>query len=533
MNKYKKLTFILIIVLAFALRFYKLGQIPTSLDWDENSNAYNAYSILKTGRDEYGNFLPLTNRSFDDYKPPLYMYLNVMTIPIFGLTPFASRLPSAFLGTATVILAYYLAKFLFRNQKIINVELASQISMLLLATSPWHAHFSRVGFEANVGLFCAVSAITTFLYGLKKRKLLPLSALLFAISAYSYHSVRIYLPLLFLATIYVYRNEIKTLSKKIILSFLIIASIFTLPVLVFTPRDAITERFNAATSELRREEAEKAIKYIKQDQKEHIPFASIIDNRRLFTFSTILDNYLWHFDLNYLFIKGDDNFRHHIEGQGMLYLWQLPFILMGIFQLIKNRSRETTLILLWLLIAPIAAAPARPAPHAIRSEAMVIPFILITAFTICQLVAKKGMIAKMLLASTILAASFSFIVYLHDYFIHYPLEQSAPWQYGYNTAAEETDKLKTHYEKIKVDGALEQAYIFWLFSTKFDPSVYQKNGSRNGFDKYVFNSPAPTSPSELYVSTAGKFPENFIILKTINYPNGEAAIKIGYPQTNK
>ena len=43
-----------IIILAFILRFYKLGQIPPSLDWDETAHGYNAYSILKTARDEYG-----------------------------------------------------------------------------------------------------------------------------------------------------------------------------------------------------------------------------------------------------------------------------------------------------------------------------------------------------------------------------------------------------------------------------------------------------------------------------------------------
>jgi len=111
-----------ILVLAFILRFYKLGEIPLSLDWDENSNAYNAYSILKTGRDEYGNFLPITNRSFDDYKPPLYMYLNVVTVAIFGLTPFAARLPSAFFGFLTVPAMYFLARKIFEKALRIKKE---------------------------------------------------------------------------------------------------------------------------------------------------------------------------------------------------------------------------------------------------------------------------------------------------------------------------------------------------------------------------------------------------------------------------
>src|SRR3990167_2972888 len=98
----RKALFIAILFLCLTLRFYKITQVPASLNWDENSNAYNAYSILKTAKDEYGNFLPLVNRSFDDYKPPLYMYLNVPTVAAFGLTPFAARLPSAIFGTLCI-----------------------------------------------------------------------------------------------------------------------------------------------------------------------------------------------------------------------------------------------------------------------------------------------------------------------------------------------------------------------------------------------------------------------------------------------
>src|SRR3990167_968883 len=188
-----------ILVLAFILRFYKLGEIPLSLDWDENSNAYNAYSILKTGRDEYGNFLPLTNRSFDDYKPPLYMYLNIPAVAIFGLTPLAARLPSAIFGFLTIPFIYLLTKKLFKDEKI------AILSTLFLAISPWHIQFSRVGFEATVGLFFAVAAITAFLYGLANKKYLISSAIFLGFSAYSYHTERIFVPLLFIASFIIFK----------------------------------------------------------------------------------------------------------------------------------------------------------------------------------------------------------------------------------------------------------------------------------------------------------------------------------------
>src|SRR5258706_10515409 len=102
--------FCCIIILAIVLRFFQLGTNPPSLDWDEASIGYNAYSILKTGADEYGNKLPSTIRSFGDYKPPVYIYLDVPSVAFFGLNEVGVRFPSALFGSLSVLVMYFLAK---------------------------------------------------------------------------------------------------------------------------------------------------------------------------------------------------------------------------------------------------------------------------------------------------------------------------------------------------------------------------------------------------------------------------------------
>src|SRR3989344_1405842 len=95
----KNLLIFLVILLAFILRFYHLNLTPPSLYWDEASLGYNAYSILKTARDEHGKFLPITNfAAFGDYKPSGYIYLTVPAIAVFDLNEFSVRLPSVFFG---------------------------------------------------------------------------------------------------------------------------------------------------------------------------------------------------------------------------------------------------------------------------------------------------------------------------------------------------------------------------------------------------------------------------------------------------
>src|SRR5579864_3396492 len=94
-----------IVLLAAFLRFFQLGVNPPSLTWDEVAWGYNAYSLGIDGRDEFGKFLPYQYlESFGDFKPPVYAYLDSIPIKVFGLNEFATRFPSAFLGTLTVLL---------------------------------------------------------------------------------------------------------------------------------------------------------------------------------------------------------------------------------------------------------------------------------------------------------------------------------------------------------------------------------------------------------------------------------------------
>src|SRR5579885_1751166 len=114
----KNIILIAIVLFAAVLRFYQLGSNPPSLTWDEVAWGYNAYALGIDGRDEFGRFLPVTYlESFGDYKPPVYAYLDVIPIKIFGLTEFATRLPSALAGIGTVLVTFFLTLRLFSHSK--------------------------------------------------------------------------------------------------------------------------------------------------------------------------------------------------------------------------------------------------------------------------------------------------------------------------------------------------------------------------------------------------------------------------------
>ena len=76
-NKKENYLLILVSLIGAFLYFYNLGSIPPGLYLDEAGTGYNAYSILKTGKDEYGHFLPLSIKSFGDWKLPMSVYLTI------------------------------------------------------------------------------------------------------------------------------------------------------------------------------------------------------------------------------------------------------------------------------------------------------------------------------------------------------------------------------------------------------------------------------------------------------------------------
>src|SRR5258708_3903637 len=181
---------IIAILIAIITRGYKLGEAPAGLYLDEAGQGYSAYSILKTGKDEFGKSFPIVFRSFTDFKTSVYVYLVVPLIPIFGLTTFTVRFPSFIFSILTIPVLYFLIKHLSKN------NLLALISVILLSISPWHILFGRTNFECNVALFFFLAGSLAFYISLKKPWVLIISAILFAIAIPSYHAQRIVTPLM-------------------------------------------------------------------------------------------------------------------------------------------------------------------------------------------------------------------------------------------------------------------------------------------------------------------------------------------------
>lgn len=556
----RRIFLILIIFLATVLRFYQLGKTPISLEWDEVAIGYDAYSILKTGRDQFGKFLPLTFRSLDDYKPPIYEYLTVPSVALFDLNEFSVRFPSAFIGTLTVIATYWLVLAIFSKLKGFerySVKIAL-LSAFLLSVSPWHLQFSRAAFEVNVSVFITVMAVSLFLYGLSKPKYFILSAVFFGLDLFSYHSARIVAPLLLLSLFILFNRSLPT--RKYILSFFLIFAVFTgafIPILISKDaqiRFIATNIFNPGTRYLSDIDRNKIYleKRLKDKEFGFELAGKIYHNQRLiFTdydaLKTAFSNYRSNFGFEYLFIKGDVPL-HHAPGFGLLHIWLLPFLVMGLIVIFtKGLNRYTLILPLWILFVPIPNAVTREAPHAVRTELMLPTFQIVSAFGlffISRRVSKEsGWVFALMLFVSVTAFILNHSFYLHQYYVHTNAELSDKWMYGRKEAVEYTEKNKDKYDRVIVSLRADMPYIFWLFYSKYPPQRYIAGGGtisggfadeRNHFDKYEFrnfdyNSLTKTERLLLvgvHQEIIKDFPPDANFVKSIYNLDGSVALKI-------
>ena len=264
---------------------------------------------------------------------------------------------------------------------------------------------------------------------------------------------------------------------------------------------------------------------IDQDLERNLLLGKYLHNRRVEIAKTYISNYLVHFDLNFLFLRGDGELRHHVQNVGPLFLFQLPLLIFGFLRFFQKIDKGKLFILSWFLIAPLGAITGSEAPHAIRSYSMVIPLVIIASFGLVE-------VWKILVPKKIYFFVFAFIiflssaVYFDEYFRHYPVYSASSWQFATKQAALITKSLEDKYSQITVDSQnIEQAYIFWLFYTKYDPASYQRNGSRESFGKNVFGNNPPSGKSSLFVTN--NLPSDFAKIDTIYFPDGEKSIEIG------
>lgn len=529
----KKYILIGIIFLAFVLRFWKLDSYP-AFNADEAALGYNAYSLIQTGKDEHGNSWPIHFQSFNDYKPGGYVYIILPFVKLFGLNEWSVRTPAAILGVLTIYVLYLLTKELFKTVEssrvvspntqptTLNSETVSLSASLFLAISPWHIHFSRGGWEVNVATFFIVLGIYLFLKFLSSRNWWYLSFGIcnLAFATYTYHSARLIAPLLGLGLFIIYWRELEVVKN--IKKYLLYFGLFVLVMLPLA-LDLTNGQAGSRVAGVGLFADSGPLSRIEEQRTEHGDFRSIpsraLHNKLVNYGLAFVENWSEHYHGLFLFLSGDDIQRNKVPETGQMYLFDLPLLMVGLWFIIRNYSQNPklySLIVYWLIIAPIAAALTFQSPHALRAQNMVIPLVIISSLGFAVVIKQLRVVGWVLVGIVI---AWSFVRYEHMYWVHMSKEYPFSSQYGVKELVTYIKNNQKTYKDIVITDRYDQPYILYLFYTKYDPAKFQKEHNLTARDGFGFSTVRDFSNLHFYSIKFGE-------MRTI-YPN---SLIIGTPE---
>ncbi len=493
-----KAVVIVALVIGILVRTIALDAAPPGLHHDEACNGYDAYSIMLTGRDHHGHFMPIAIEAFGDYRPPLFDYSLVPLIAAFGLKPAVVRLGAALWGIvdlgATVGLAGLIAGWP-----------AAAAAALIGALSPWQIAFSRFGQEAITGSATVTLAMLCFFGWLGQRKTLYLiaSAILFGLSLYSYSVAKVFTPLMIGFITILYRRELGQEWRKAVLALCVIG-------VIAAPEIALTVKHRA---EMQARYNQMSLFNYMEKCPGCSPTVISPNDSTLAKVENFSANWAGYFTPSFLFFTGDrgDHWSLlHPRGFGQILPEQAPLILIALVALAGARRRRGVLMLVgWLALAAIPAAltvpsgawqpePGLPTPYVLMDHPVAnVPLtpgllfshpesrrdiLAMTAWTVLsavgfvtliELVSSSSALTTIVVVLLATGAIFHGGRFVRAYFRDYPIEAAPYFQYGMEQAIAQTRKLGGDNAQVFITNRMEMPYIYVLFFDRYPPDVFQ------------------------------------------------------------
>jgi 4-amino-4-deoxy-L-arabinose transferase-like glycosyltransferase len=463
-----------ILTLAIWLRLAGLGAIPAGLSWDEAYLGYVGKMVITTRRDEFGTLLPVVFPSFGDYKAPLAVYITGLSTTLFGLSVWATRLPYAVAGVVSVIL---LAKIVWFRTKAWGWSL---LAAWILATLPWHIHFSRIAFESGLATFF----FALLLLGWQGVRQLPLnskggravwwSCVVIGMlgGMYVYHSSKVVFPLAIFTIVgwevFFSWKTWKTRWREWLPAGLL-GALGLLPFIWSTQQGGLTR-------------ASQTVFW-----RALYPGETWI--HRLFV------NILEHLSWDFLVLGATDTLRHGTGFAGTLTGTIVVVFTLGTLWLIWQTMQQNPLfslrawwnskrsqappdgLWLWITLLAIGVLPAIigfEVPHANRSLLAVIPLVVVLIEILRRLQKTlHGNAQQTLIAGFILFSALESAAFWKDLSLEYGARSSAAWIEGTMAMSQWAGQAAQTGASIAISKELGQPEIFFAFANNWPIERYR------------------------------------------------------------
>ncbi|MBI2309849.1 glycosyltransferase family 39 protein [Candidatus Collierbacteria bacterium] len=444
-----------LLTILFFLHFYRLGDIPPGLNNDEANIGYEAWSIATTGRDQWGNFLPLVFQGFGNWSLPVYIYLTAPFVRILGPTILAVRAVSALSFLALVLLVYAIVKK-FRPQ-------IAFPAAVMTAVTPWIYGLTRIATEVPLAMAFFLAAIYFFLESRKHRQWVIASAAFLMLSIFTYYGMWVLAGLFFVFLGFLNRN--RAWGKKYLMVLLIMSAVCAFLIIKISLIQGGNARLNqvnitndvALVGQLNAERGACNAKFSGLTCK-------FFFNKPVLFIKEFTANYLSHFSIREWFILGSN--KGILPPGGHFLMVQAPLLILGLWVLlVKGTEAEKMILLPWLALSPLADSLTGPGNFA-RAFALA-PVVSIIASYSFLAIPKKTSLATW---GIIGLSWIGFQLVYHSYF---PVFHSLYTHYEYQPLMQELngEKLPIYLSSRFRD---TKQYIFYSFYNRIPPINFQQ-----------------------------------------------------------
>jgi len=469
----------LVLFIGSILRFYGLLQNPISLFADEVDIGYQVKSFIATGKDYQGNLLPLQFHSFSDVRTSLPIYATALVSLIPGINfDLAIRLTPAIFSILGILVIYFLTNNLFGLFGL-NSEKSplppGLWSTLILTLIPWHFTYSRIGFELSMFFTVFVTGVFFYSRFLHNKKIgtLIFSLALLSLTPMIYSTAKfaiIFYPLI----LFIIPGSKELFWRKKASLWLLILFI---PLGVIFLNGGAGQRFGEI-SIFTDPTVPTEINFLrKEDLGPNAPVGSgtglvskITHNKVLDIFKTFLKNTITPISFDYLFLQGDTNPRHAVQGWGMLEKALIIPLLYGFYKLSEGRKKVFILFLITLTFTAIlpAALTRVGSNHSSRNFMMILPLVLLISFGFYSLFGSSKWLTALVMSFLL----FEGVLYFHDYWYHYRYTSERSWSAGMKEVMRSVEKYPG--QPIVISPKYEYPLIFYLYYTNYSPRNFQQ-----------------------------------------------------------
>lgn len=463
--KYNVLVIVIFTVAVFA-RTYLFGSVPGGFNQDGAMAAVDGKALADYKTDRYGMFMPvhLTAWGFGQMSS-LLSYFIAFFVKFFGLSPVTARLPQLIMSLFALVALVLFVKDTFGKK-------LALITAFFAAINPWHIMQSRWALDCNlypqffiIGVYFLNSSIKT-----NKTFRLILSMVMFGLCMYCY-GVSIYtMPLfLFASCIYLLYKKKITAPKAItaFLVYFIISAPFVLTM---------------------------AINYFKLDTI-HTPFFtipyfehSIRSNDILFFSQNFWAQLRQNINslLNTTLLQKNDLIWNNIPTFGTMYLFSVPFTVLGLVTVIKEHKQSSSaMLLLFYLLTGVWCGLITNNVNINRINIIYYPIIVLSSVGIYKLIISVKYSKWCVFTAYIIA----FAMFISTYFTSYAdtIKNAFFKDFGdavYSVKDSDAKKIYITADS-QYKGASNVSEILTLFYHNTDAKYYQ---SKAFSEKYVFDS---------------------------------------------